>query len=309
MENSKGNLTNSTLVPLDFSESSLYALDHAAAIASALNENNKITLLHIIESGSFAPVKEVGHITSDINSHDALAIEGALNRMHKIANDHNKGNIEYSYIVASGKAYREIARIAEEIEADNIVMGTHGASGIQAFAGSNASKVIQLAPCPVVVIKNKPINTQGFKNIVLPLDLTQETRQKVNFAVKLAQHYDSTVHLLSMSDSDEFLATRLENNLNQVEMYLTERGIKTTATTLDASGGNFVKQTLVWAEGKGADLIIIMSQQDKELREYIFGAYAQQIVNKSNIPVMTVNPRPELEGIIDNTIGSGIYRH
>jgi len=309
METINGNLTNSTLVPLDFSENSMYALSSAAAIARALNENNKITLLHIIESGSFAPVKEVGHITSEINSHDALAIEGALNRMHKIANENNNANIEYSFIVASGKAYREIARIAEEIKADNIVMGTHGSSGIQAFAGSNASKVIQLADCPVVVIKRKPVNFNGFKNIVLPLDLTQETRQKVNFAVKIAQHYDSTVHLLTASDNDEFLATRLENNLNQVELYLAERGIKTTSTTLDASGGNFVKQTLVWAEGKGADLIIIMSQQDKELREYIFGAYAQQIVNKSNIPVMAVNPRADLEGIIDNTVGSGIYRH
>ena len=309
METSNGTLKDSTLVPIDFSENSMYALDCAEAIASALNDNNKITLLHIIENGNFPPVKEVGHITSDINGHDALAIEGALNRLHKIASEHNKGNIEYSFVVASGKAYKEIARIAEEIKADNIVMGTHGASGVQTFAGSNASKVIQLANCPVVVIKRKPTNFNGFKNIVLPLDLTQETRQKVNFAVKLAQHYDSTIHLLSMTDNDEFLATRLENNLNQVELYLTERGIKTTSTTLDASGGNFIKQTLVWTEAKGADLIIIMSQQDKELREYIFGAYAQQIVNKSNIPVMAVNPNPELEGIIDSTIGSGIYRH
>jgi|SRR6185437_2948492 len=309
MKTAKGNTTNSTLVPIDFSENSMYALDCAAGIASALNENNKITLLHIIEGASFAPIKEAGQINSNINSHDALAIEGAINRLQKIASEHNKNNIEYNYIVASGKAYRKIAEIASEIKADNIVMGTHGSSGIQAFAGSNASKVIQLADCPVVVIKRKPVNFKGFKNIVLPLDLTQETRQKVNFAVKIAQHYDSTVHLLTMSDSDEFLATRLENNLNQVESYLQERGIKTTSSTLHATGGNFVKQTLVWAEGRNADLIIIMSQQDKELREFIFGAYAQQIVNKSDIPVMAVNPNPELEGIMGNTVGSGIYQH
>lgn len=309
MENNQNELINSTLVPLDFSETSLNALDHAAAIASVLNENNSITLLHIIESGSFEPVKEVAHITSEINSHDALAIEGALNRMHKIAEEHHNKNIEYNFIVASGKAYRKIAEIAEDIKADSIVMGTHGSSGIQAFAGSNASRVIQLAPCPVVVVKMKPFNVAGYKNIVLPLDLTQETRQKVNFAVKFAQHYDSTVHILTMHDSDQFLATRLENNLSQVEEYLKDRGIKTTSTTLNASGGNFVKQTIVWAEGKGADLIIIMSQQEKELREYIYGAYAQQIVNKSTIPVMAVNPRPELEGVMDNTLGTGVYRH
>jgi nucleotide-binding universal stress UspA family protein len=300
-------MINATLVPIDFSQTSLMALEQAIALSNVLNENNKIILLHIIEGASFPTITESEH-TPAIDHHDALAIEGALTRLHKIASDNKNDGIEYSFIVASGKAYKKIAEIAADQKADTIVMGTHGSSGIQAFAGSNASKVIQIAPCPVIVIKQKPLK-KGCDNIVLPLDLTQETRQKVNFAVKIATHYHSTVHILSMNESDEFLAQRLENNLAQVESYLNERGIKTTTNTLKASGGNFVKQTMAWAEGKSADLIIIMSQQDKEISEYIFGSYSQQIVNRSNIPVMAVNPNPELEGIIENTTGSGIYSH
>jgi len=295
-------LVNTTLVPVDFSATSLMALDQAASMVSALKETNKITLLHIIEGGNFDTITDASEV-ANTDHQDALAIEGALNRLHKIVATQGQPNIVYSYIVASGKAYKKIADIADQVKAETIVMGTHGSSGIQAFAGSNASKVIQIAPCPVVVIKQKPVN-KGCKNIVLPLDLTMETRQKVNFAVKFAENYGSTVHIISMEEKDEFLSTRLENNLAQVESYLNDRGIPTTTNTLKASGGNFVKQTMAWAEGKNADLIIIMSQQDKELSEYIFGSYSQQIVNRSNIPVMAVNPNPELEGILDSPSGS-----
>jgi nucleotide-binding universal stress UspA family protein len=305
--NTNADLIETTLVPIDFSETSLMALEQAVALTSVLNENSKITLLHIIEGASFPTITESAHEAAT-DHHDVLAIEGAINRLHKIAESHGREGIEFSFVIAGGKAYKKIAEIASDIKADTIVMGTHGSSGIQAFAGSNASKVIQIAPCPVIVIKQKPVN-QGCKNIVLPLDLTLETRQKVNFAVKIAKHYGSTVHIVSMEEKDEFLSTRLENNLAQVEAYLNERGIPTTTNTMKASGGNFVKQTLAWAEGKGADLIIIMSQQDKELSEYIYGSYSQQIVNRSNIPVMAVNPNPSLEGILENTTGSGIYSH
>jgi nucleotide-binding universal stress UspA family protein len=284
-----------TLVPLDFSETSIMALDQAASMVRAVSSSNKITILHIIEGASFATVTDPSQIAG-IEQHHALAIEGAWNRMEKIASAQRAEypNIEYNFMVAAGKAYRKIAEIAEDIKADIIVMGTHGSSGIQAFAGSNASKVIQISPCPVVVIKQKPLK-KGCKDIVLPLDLTLETKQKVNFAAKFAKDYGSTVHLLTMSESDEFLSNRLENNLAQVESYLNEHGIPTTSTTLNASGGNFVKQTIAWAEGKSADLIIIMSQQDRDIAEYIFGSYSQQIVNRSNIPVLAVNPNHQLE--------------
>jgi nucleotide-binding universal stress UspA family protein len=301
-------LIDSTLVPIDFSDSSFLALDHAVAIAKINEDAQVVTLLHIVEGSNFNSVTDISQVSE--GDRDALAIEGALNRLNKIADKYKSSDnkVTFKFLVASGKPYRKIAQIAKDINADVIVMGTHGSSGVQAFAGSNASKVIQIAPCPVVVIKEKAFSN-GYKNIVLPLDLTLETKQKVAFAVRIAEYYNSTIHLISMSESDEFLSKRLENNMTQVERYLTDRGIKTTSTILDASGGNFARQTIVWAQGKDADLIVIMSQQEKGLSEFIYGSYAQQIVNKSPIPVMAVNPNPELEGLIANTVGSGIYSH
>ncbi len=291
-------LINSTLVPVDFSENSLLALDHAAVMAKIIGkENQLVTLLHIIEGANFNSVTETNQI--EAGSRDALAIEGAINRLQSIAEKYttSSADVQYKFIVAGGKAYKKIADIAEQIQADCIVMGTHGSSGIQAFAGSNASKVIHIAPCPVVVIKEKALG-RGYQNIVLPLDLTKETKQKVNLAAKVASYYNSTVHILSVHETDEYLAKQLQNNMHQVADYFEARNINHTTTTLENGSGNFAMQSLVWAQGKDADLIIIMAEQEKGWTEYIYGTYAQQIVNRSPIPVMAVTPNRALEGII-----------
>jgi nucleotide-binding universal stress UspA family protein len=174
-------------------------------------------------------------------------------------------------------------------------MGTHGSSGIQAIAGSNASRVIALAPCPVITVREKTLG-QGYKNIVLPLDLSSETKQKVHIASMVAKYFNSTVHIVTLDPKDEFLANRVQNNLRQVEDYLKERNIQFTETRLSESNGSFGKQTLTWAEGKDADLIIIMAETERGVSDFIFGSYAQQIVNRSPIPVMTVNPRNNMAG-------------
>ncbi|MDQ3072611.1 MAG: universal stress protein [Bacteroidota bacterium] len=298
MANNNQEFSHTTLVPVDFSDTAMMALDHAIAVTKAINEGNKlITLLHVIEGGQFHTVSESSQL--DAASRDSLAIEGAINRLKSVIENYNKiGDIGFKYIVASGKPYRKISEIAEDINADLIVMGTHGSSGIQAFAGSNASKVIQTAHCPVISVKEKPM--QGdYQNIVLPLDLTRETKQKVKIAAMIARFFDATVHILSMNESDEFLASKLKKNMAQVSKYFQDQGVKTSTTILSSS--DFARQAIVWAQGKDADLIIIMAQQDRGFSEFIFGSTAQQIVNRSPVPVMTVRPREDLAAILGRT--------
>jgi nucleotide-binding universal stress UspA family protein len=295
----KKGLTHSTLVPIDFSVTSLIALDHAAAIANISEDNVQrvVTLLHVIEGSSFDPVYDIAEI--EVSNRDALAIEGGINRLQSIIDKYKTSyKVNFRYIIVGGKPSRKIAEVADKIQAQSIVMGTHGSSGLQALAGSNASRVIQLASCPVIVVKERPLG-EGYKNIVLPLDLSKETKQKVNVAAQIAKYFNATIHIATLDEKDEFLANRIQANLTQVEDYFKERGIQTSTTNMSESNGNFALQTLVWAQGKDADLIIIMAQQEKGLSEYIFGSYAQQIVNRSTIPVMTITPMTKLQGSFD----------
>lgn len=293
---SSKNLNNTTLVPIDFSKSSINALKHAAAISRIIEDDNQeITLLHVIEDTDLEIVTQDTDTSALGNK--GLMIEGAKSRLKNIIDEYqSKLNNKINYIICGGKPYKKIAEIARKIHADSIVMGTHGATGWERIIGSNASRVIQISPCPVVVI-NEKVNQEGYNNIVLPLDLTKETKQKVTWAVKVARYYDSMIHLVSAAEDDEEWQNTIRANMKQVEKFLDKHKVKHTSEILTEMRDNFAKATIKHAEKIKSDLIIIMTQQERSLTEIFTGSYAQQIVNKSNIPVMCINPRADLEGI------------
>ena len=76
--------------------------------------------------------------------------------------------------------------------------------------------------------------------------------------------------------------------MKQVEDYLSEREVKFSATTLFCS--NIATATMEFAEEKGADLILIMNEQETNTSGFFLGPYAQQIVNHSAIPVLSMRP-------------------
>ncbi len=289
---------NTTVVPIDFTEDSLTALDHAGSIAHVAEENNyKITLLHVMEGVDMEPYLQGNPLPGNHNL--SLMVEGAINRFKRIIDERMKNvNATINYAVTGGKVYKEVASIAEKMKADSIVMGTKGSEGYQGFLVSNAARVIQIATCPIVVVREKGF-TNAYRNIVLPLDLTKETKQKANWAIKVGKYFRSTVHIVSVYEDDEFLRNRVNNNMNQVESILNDSGVETTATSLTETSGNFADSTIQFAEEKGADLIMIMTQQEKSFSEYIFGSYAQRIVGKSHIPVMCITPRTDIYGTFD----------
>jgi nucleotide-binding universal stress UspA family protein len=291
---------NTMLVPIDFTDDALIALDHAGGIAHALeDDNHKVTLLYVAESGDLDyPYLEGNPLPENLNK--SFLVEGIINRLEQLKNERMKNiNASVSYAITSGKVYREVSEMANKMKADTIVMGTKGSPSNSAFLGSNASRVVQTAPCPVVVVRERGYE-KGYQNIVLPLDLTKETKQKVDWAIKVAQYYNAKVHIFSVSQDDEYLRNRIKNNINQVEGILNNNNIETTATTVTETNGNFAQATLDFAEEKGADLIMIMSQQERSLTEYIFGSYAQQIVGRSHIPVMCINPKTNIHGFYES---------
>ena len=281
---------NTTIVPVDFMESSHVALEHAATIANVVEHKHQITLLHILEGVS---LKEPYFEGSELpeNTNHALMIEGAELRIKKLIENTFSETEHVNYIIASGKVYSRVAELAKELDSEMIVMGSHGSnSTFQGLLGSNASRVIQLAPCPTVVIRGKHVG-EGYKKIVLPLDTSYETKQKVNWARTVGKYFNAHIMIMTVSQDDESVEKRVRNNINQVATFLKDAGLETSEHYLAGEEGNWADQTLKFARDNDADLIMIMTQQEKSISEYVFGTYAQQIVSKSVIPVMAINPR------------------
>lgn len=279
---------NIMLVPVDFSEISLNALNHAVQVAKHFD--NDLVLVNILEDDFLSSVFSF----SKNDTKDELAKEALLNKLNeKAAEIKAKYGVECKTAAKSGKIYKTIIDTAAEYGCDCIIMGTHGASGVERIIGSNASRVISYSTVPVIVVKTDK-NPNAYKNIVFPLDLTSESKQKVKWALHLAKAYKSTIHILTYRMSDEFLNNKMMANLNQIKSLLSENAVAYDEKIMD-NNDDFASVTLNYAEAIGADLIMIMTQsEDKSIREYIIETYPQQIVNDAGVvPIFCVNPNHE----------------
>lgn len=276
---------NTILVPLDFSEVAQNALGHALKVADVYK--NEITLLHIMDEGNF-----IGNLFGGNNNAELVkeAIDMKLDKM--IAEAHKQyPNIKINKLIESGRIYKVITNIANDGNYDSIIMGTNGASGLQQITGSNASRVINYAKVPVVVVKEKSIGN-GYEKIVLPIDLTRESRQKVRWAVHVAKKFNSTIHVIYENTTNEEFRNRIHAVINQTQDILDSNGAKYILRGLeeDKYPDSFAEDTLAYANEIDADLIMIMSQQEKGFNEFLLGSYAQQIVNNGGrIPIMCIN--------------------
>lgn len=269
-------------VPTDFSDSANVAVEYAVEMAK--NFGSEITLIHVLEQGAYAGIFSPSNKTEYVEKERAqLHLQEAANALE------NKHGINVSQVIRSGRIYDEIITAAQEAGADMIVMGTHGVSGwAEFFAGSNAFRVVTQAPCPVLTIQSHA-KKQGFKNIILPLDRTPETRQKVRYATTLAKKYGSKIHIASLllEDSAE-IRYDFAKKVKQITDYLEKEGIEHEENTL--VGDNLATMTMNYSESKKGDLIVMMTEQEYNLTGFLMGPFAQQIVNHCKLPVLSVSP-------------------
>lgn len=138
------------LVPVDFSESSDHALDYA--ISLALRLQSRLTLLHVVQPlivggadmGAGLPEAYVRQVEEEARQ----SMQNCLDRV-------NAAGLKGEGMVVHGVPWHEIVNMATDRHNDLIVMGTHGRTGLKhIFLGSVAEKVVRLAPCPVLTVRD-----------------------------------------------------------------------------------------------------------------------------------------------------------
>lgn len=138
------------LVPIDFSSHSLKALHYAAAFAQQFGA--ALVLLHVNEPVVFP--SELGYAPLATEALDQRLREDAHNRLKTLAHECSAHGLKVDTEVTAGRPFNEIVRTAAELEADLIVIATHGFTGFtHVLLGSTAERVIRHARCPVLVVR------------------------------------------------------------------------------------------------------------------------------------------------------------
>lgn len=139
------------LVPVDFSKTSLTALDYAVRLA---RENKmRIQLLHVIPAPpSFSMADETAGFLRDYYD---FSERNALKQLENLARRKNLRPGNYSFIITKrGDPARAIADQAKKARASMIIMGSHGRTGLKRLMlGSVAERTLRYAECPVLIVK------------------------------------------------------------------------------------------------------------------------------------------------------------
>lgn len=275
---------NKIIVAFDFHQQSLIALEQVHSIAKFLKA--EIVLVYVIEtidviSQIFRSDKETKRIKSEI--------EKKLKELCE--NTASETGLKVSYRIGNGKVYDAITEVANEINPRFIVMGKNDADdGIKKYIGSNATHIINESKCPVITIKGKE-HKLGYKNIVVPLNLNTTTREKVFSAISFGLHYKSTIWLVSvLSGGISFRQSRIFVRLKKAQKTIQDNGVSCNIKLYKKSKLPDCDVVLNYAMEIDADLILIMTHQESDFQNHYIGKFAHEIINNSEIPVMTVVP-------------------
>lgn len=140
------------LFPTDFSQAASYALDYA--ISLALEHEATLCLVHVIEATDFNSAFVLSYFPRTVEYEDPLKGQAKKN-LEEAVSPQVKRQINVEEVIAQGKPYQEIIRVAKEKDVDLIVIPTNKAlEHRHLHLGSTAERVVSLSPCPVLVIRH-----------------------------------------------------------------------------------------------------------------------------------------------------------
>lgn len=273
------------VVAVDFSNTSIHAVEYAIPIANKLKSD-----LVMVWVDKISPQESLYPDTSNANRNEAKKrFEELLHQFHRKL---SKG-IKMEYKLRKGKVYHEVDNLAKQLGAALIITGTHGISGFEKFwIGSNAFKIVTYASCPIITVRPDFEIRKNISRILVPIDGSAETLQKLPFTAKLAQLFRSEVHTVITHSSNLKSIQRIaEKYAQQAVSYFKTSDIICVQDSIIAN--DLTKAVLSYAVNVKADLISIMTDQETPIN-ILIGPQAQQMINQSSIPVLSLHSQERI---------------
>lgn len=259
--------TKAFLVPHDFTAAGDSAAEHAVKMASQAHAN--VHLLHIVKSAAekSAAQKKLDDIVQKLKS--------------------NAFNVTFHTHIESGSIFTDIAKVADKIHATLIIMGTHGAKGVQQkLFGSFAIKVITSSNAPFVIVQaDAPL--KNIQRMVFPISLASESLQVSKIAGVLATDFKSEIHLIAQKERQLDLSQKLIIYSELVKKELMKLGVSVQVKYLEKTK-TFHEQVIKYSKEINAEMIAITYHSERMLAQ--FDPFAQSIItNDPKIPVLIIN--------------------
>jgi nucleotide-binding universal stress UspA family protein len=298
------------LCPVDFSDYSRRALDHAVAIARWYEST--VTVLHV-----FCPVPVT---TFGPGVFETFALPGAdrgqlLAETNRFIESEIAPGMPIEAAIREGNPAAEIFDQAVSMKADLLVIGTHGRSGFERLLlGSVTEKVLRKASCPVLTVPCRlpdavPAGPVLYKRILCPVDFSESSLRALDYATSLAREADAqltVLHVIShefesvMADvvaPDEHTTVadsrrRREDDIRRRLKDAVPDDVATYCTVeMMLTHGKPSREILRVAAEQQTDLIVMGVQGRGAADLTFFGSTTQHVVREAACPVLTLRQK------------------
>ncbi len=274
--------TNHILVPVDYSDKSVFGLQMAAKLLKLLG--GKVTVINV--------VKGVDPIWSDFftDQEREIWLSKLTSHLKQFAGKYiDATKFEMNCVVVKGKLCDTILNTADEINASLIVMGTSTLDNIKKWIiGTNALRIVTEAKCPVITLKQAP-SIDAIKRIILPMDLSKESREKAVKAVQWAKMFGAEIHVISAySTNDEGVFSKLQNQQKQVVKFIEDHQVRCISHLLKVN--DTVDGILDYVVKNQCDIMVITTHQQLEIVNSFLGSFAKSMMRGANIPIFSLVP-------------------
>jgi nucleotide-binding universal stress UspA family protein len=291
------------LCAIDFSNVSRDALGHAVAIAKWYRSS--IAALHVISSAQLLPPIAPAEIVVEAPTSDRRrSLTEELQGWLELG---DRAGVKTEALIDAGGPARCILDQASSLEADLIVMGTHGLAGFERFIlGSVAEKVLRKAACPVLTVPpagESPARVP-YTRLLCPVDFSESSLEALRFAFSLAQEADAHLTILHVFDwppEDDLLFQRFdvpafraaveEEARKRLDGLVTDDVRVWCQPETKVSYGKPYREILATAENDATDLIVMGIRGRNSLETTLFGSTTNHVVRSAHCPVLTLKPQ------------------
>jgi nucleotide-binding universal stress UspA family protein len=301
------------LCPIDFSETSIRALAHAAAIGGWYESH--LEVLHVV------PAFDSGLLPAMSDRFDAatpypITRDEIVAEIGRAVDAAHASGLHVTALAQEGRTHEIIICRTQTQPTDLLVMGTHGRSGFnRLLLGSVTEKVVRTAPCPVMTVPPAAPDMTiappvAFKRILCPIDYSSSALRALKFALDLGRQAGGCVTVLSAleyMDTKEALEPSPFDPCHDAVLDTRRRRQEWIDRARELLHAHLAQESTIWCEIQEivaidraykailhhaaeaqADLIVMGAQGSGGLELMLYGSNTQHVVRAAKCPVLTV---------------------
>ena len=205
-----------------------------------------------------------------------------------------ENNIQH-FILSEAFSYKELYALAEEKNTIMFVIAVTSQRGETFFTRRRAVKFIRPSRVPVMVVGNKMPAADAFKQVMLPLNIDRQSKEKALWAGYFSRYYGAMVHILFTTYKDEYLRKRVIENVEFTKKLYENLEVTYELHKIEPTVDNMDKYSMGYAPQIAATLTVIMMTKYFSLIDFLFGPKEYALIgNEEGFPVLCINEREDL---------------